>query len=167
MNSNFACSAFDAEFHLRTRQALLASQHSTHQVALMQISLEDHANRLVPIAEAESAIHNAILMRLRNDLRESDTVMALASGRIGVLLASVTGRDDIDRVIKRLMTVLKEPLNIEGVTRDLEPCFRNIAMTRATYFNEQKMRSLRPRQPATSTCSIPRHPTAFQIHAGG
>ena len=121
MNSNFACSAFDAEFQLRTRQALLAAQHSTHQVALMLVSLEDHANRLLPKSQAESAIHNAILMRLRNDLRESDTVMALANGRVGVLLASVTGRDDIDRVIKRFMTALEEPLEMEGRTRNFQP----------------------------------------------
>lgn len=114
MNSNFACSALDAEFRLRTRQALLASQHSLRQVALILISLDGADNRSDPSSETTTAAYNSILMRLRSDLRESDTVMKLTNNRIGVLLPSITGREDIDQVIKRLTGVLKESYEIMG-----------------------------------------------------
>jgi EAL domain-containing protein (putative c-di-GMP-specific phosphodiesterase class I)/GGDEF domain-containing protein len=115
MNSNFACSALDAEFRLRTHQALLASQHSLRQVALILISLDGGGNRSDPSSETHSAAYNSILMRLRSDLRESDTVMKLTNNRIGVLLPSITGREDIDQVIKRLTGVLKESYEIDSL----------------------------------------------------
>ena len=121
MNTNFACSALDAEFRLRTRQALLASQHSLRQVALLLISLEGGGNRSDPSSETHSAAYNSILMRLRSDLRESDIVMKLANNRIGVLLPSITGREDIDQVIKRLTGVLKESYEIDSIMGSLEP----------------------------------------------
>jgi EAL domain-containing protein (putative c-di-GMP-specific phosphodiesterase class I) len=120
MNTNFACSALDAEFRLRTRQALLASQHSLRQVALILISLDGGGNRSDPSSETPSAAYNSILMRLRSDLRESDTVMKLANNRIGVLLPSITGREDIDQVIKRLTAVLREAYEIDCTMGSLE-----------------------------------------------
>jgi diguanylate cyclase len=121
MNSNIADSALDAEFYLRTRQALLASQHSTRQVALLLISLENNENHLTPCGESQSAGYNAILMGLRSDLRESDSVMPLSTNRIGVLLSSISGREDIDRIIQRLTAALKQAYEFDGVMRDLEP----------------------------------------------
>jgi EAL domain-containing protein (putative c-di-GMP-specific phosphodiesterase class I) len=121
MSDNSVDSVIDAEFHLCIRQALLGSQHSTRQVALMLVTLDEHSIRSAPLTENECAIHNAVMIRIRNDLRESDTVMALANGRIGVLLVSVTGRDDVDQVIKRLMPILLEPLEVGSGTRNLAP----------------------------------------------
>jgi len=121
MNGNFVCSALDAEFQLRTRQALLASQHSLRQVALLLISLEGASHRSAPCSETHLATYNSILMRLRSDLRESDTVMNLANNRIGVLLPSITGREDIDQVIKRLAAMLKVSSEPDGITGTIEP----------------------------------------------
>jgi EAL domain-containing protein (putative c-di-GMP-specific phosphodiesterase class I) len=121
MGDNFADSVIDAEFQLRIRQALLGSQHSTRQVALLLVSLDEHTIRSAPVTETECAIHNAAIIRIRNDLRDSDTVMALANGRIGILLASVTGRDDVDQVIKRLMPILLKPVEIGDGVRNFAP----------------------------------------------
>ena len=119
--NNLHLPGLEAEFQLRMRQALLAAQSSTRQVALLLISFEDRVNRLNSSPPHLQAIHNAILLRLRNGLRESDTVTLLADNRIGVLLSSIIGYEDIELVIKRLVVGMKECYCHEGVTYNLEP----------------------------------------------
>jgi EAL domain-containing protein (putative c-di-GMP-specific phosphodiesterase class I)/GGDEF domain-containing protein len=121
MNRKTITSAADAEFHLKIRQALFAAKHSVRQVALLLISLDESAASSTHSQETLTFIADTVLARLRNSLRESDTVSKLAPKQIGVLLPSLGGREDIDQIVKRLLSIIMEPFPCEQSTLALEP----------------------------------------------
>ena len=108
MNSDQAYSVLRGEFQLRTRQALLAAQHSVRQVALLLLSFNGSIRNHVDSQVLQANVSDYSLIQLRNELRDSDVVMALAENEIGIVLASIAGREDIAQVIDRLMVALKE-----------------------------------------------------------
>jgi EAL domain-containing protein (putative c-di-GMP-specific phosphodiesterase class I)/GGDEF domain-containing protein len=120
MDNSSASASGNAEFELRVRQALLSAKHSIPQIAVVLFAFKQPFNCNTP-GQQTIALHNSILIRLRDGLRESDTVALLSSGHIGVLLQSVQGAQDLDLVINRLLTRLAEPLLIDGHTAVLEP----------------------------------------------
>ena len=108
MNSDQAFLVLRDEFHLRTRQALLAAQHSARQVALLLLSFDSSTRNQADSQALQEKVPDYSLIRLKNELRESDVVMALAENQIGILLTAIAGREDIGQVIDRLMAILKE-----------------------------------------------------------
>lgn len=97
----------DAEFQLRARQAIIAAQQNVRQLAVLVISVNQRDGSPAP-AEAIAKRRNLVLLRLKNRVREWDTVSELADGRIGVLLHAIASRDDIDKIVKRLLAGLEE-----------------------------------------------------------
>jgi len=102
----------DSEFALQVRQALLSAKHTIPKVAVLLFALDNDSNASVQASESSTGIHNSMCMRLRNALRDADTVAVLSSGQVGVLLQSVSGPQDLERVINRLLLRIAEPIQI-------------------------------------------------------
>lgn len=98
----------DAEFHLRVRQAVLAAQQSMRQAAVLVVSVDPAGDSSTAPLELVAQKRRLILMRLRSKLRDSDAAGEIANGRIGVLLHAIGNRDDIDKILKRLLGRLEE-----------------------------------------------------------
>jgi GGDEF domain-containing protein len=90
----------DALFHLPVANAILAAQYGTRQVALLLIDF-DHAEGLGNITHHFS---EEIWTRLRNTLRDTDTVVPLDHGEFGVLLPAVNGTEDAILVANKIHT---------------------------------------------------------------
>jgi len=120
MHNNPISSASNSEFELRVRQAILSAKHSIPQIAVVVFAFDIEADRPVS-AEGTVAIQNSMSMRLRGGLRDSDTVALLSNGRIGVLLQSVQGPQDLDLVINRLLNRVAQPVQIDDLILSIEP----------------------------------------------
>lgn len=114
-------SANNSEFELRIRQAIRAAKDTLPQVAVLIFSFERPAGGLATDVKALTALNNAVMMRMKFGLRESDSVALLNNGHIGVLLQSVQGPQDLDLVLGRLLNRLEEPIRIDDVQVSLEP----------------------------------------------
>ncbi len=101
----------DALFLLPVANAILAAQYGTRQVGLLIIDF-DRAEGLGNITHHFS---EQIWTRLRNTLRDTDTVMRLDHGEFGVLLPSVNGTEDAILVANKIHTSLAEPLQSENI----------------------------------------------------
>jgi len=125
MQNNPASIASNSEFELRVRQAIRSARNSLPQVAVLVFSFESSTEGLAPDEKVMTAFNNAVMMRLRSGLRESDSVALLSNGHIGVLLQSVQGPQDLDLVLNRLLARLDEPVRIDDVPYPLEPRIGN------------------------------------------
>ncbi|HWP22761.1 MAG TPA: GGDEF domain-containing phosphodiesterase [Candidatus Binatia bacterium] len=103
------------------RQAILSAKHSIPQIAVVLFAFDLGAPEPAPDERALAAIQNNLSMRLRGGLRGSDIVAALDNGRVGVLLHSVQGPQDLDLVMHRLLTSVAEPVRFENQTFFVEP----------------------------------------------
>jgi predicted signal transduction protein with EAL and GGDEF domain len=101
----------DALFQLPVANAILAAQYGTRQVAVLLLDF-DHAEGLGNIAQQFS---EEIWTRLRNTLRDTDTVVRLDHGEFGVLLPAVNGAEDAILVANKIHTGLAEPLQSENI----------------------------------------------------
>ena len=113
--------ASKSEFEVRVRQAIRSAKNSLPQVAVLVFSFENSTLYLTLNDKDLMAFQNAVLMRLRSGLRESDSVALLGNGHLGVLLQSVQGPQDLDLVINRVLGRLDEPVYINNVALTLEP----------------------------------------------
>jgi EAL domain-containing protein (putative c-di-GMP-specific phosphodiesterase class I)/GGDEF domain-containing protein len=113
--------ASKSEFEVRVRQAIRSAKNSLPQVAVLVFSFENSTPYLTLNDKDLMAFQNAVLMRLRSGLRESDSVALLGNGHLGVLLQSVQGPQDLDLVINRVLGRLDEPVYINNVALTLEP----------------------------------------------
>ncbi len=113
--------ASKSEFEVRVRQAIRSAKNSLPQVAVLVFSFENSTPYLTLNDKDLMAFQNAVLMRLRSGLRESDSVALLGNGHLGVLLQSVQGPQDLDLVINRVLGRLDEPVYINDVALALEP----------------------------------------------
>jgi len=120
MTQNISDLSADAVFQLRLQQAILVAQHTVKQVGLLLVGFDcpDHSTsdlmRMPNFSES-------VWSRLRNTLRDSDTVVRRESGEMAVLLPSVNGPDDVVVVAKKLLGSLQEPISIDGLKTDIRP----------------------------------------------
>jgi EAL domain-containing protein (putative c-di-GMP-specific phosphodiesterase class I) len=121
MHTNLVSSTSGSEFELRVRQAILSAKHCIPQIAVVIFAFDAGEAKPNLSETALAAIQNSMSMRLRGGLRDSDMVAALDAGRVGVLLHSVQGPQDLDLVINRLLTRVSEPVQIENQTFFVEP----------------------------------------------
>jgi EAL domain-containing protein (putative c-di-GMP-specific phosphodiesterase class I) len=123
MNDHQTFSVSRAEFQVRVRQALLAAQHSMRQVALLLLSFHVETDSKVTSDTWQGNIINDSLNSLRSELRDSDVAMPLAENQIGIILPSISTRQDIEQVIERLTRGLKKWVikKLDGATP--APCF--------------------------------------------
>ena len=111
----------NAEFELRVQQAIQSAMYSTSQVAVLLIDLETSTNGQPHESRTSTVTQNSMLVRLRGNLRETDTVAMLDHEQIGVLLRSVQSPKDINLVVGRLMPQLAEFARAEGATMPIVP----------------------------------------------
>jgi diguanylate cyclase len=120
MTQNISDLSADAVFQLRLQQAILVAQHTVKQVGLLLVGFDcpDHSTsdlmRMPNFSES-------VWSRLRNTLRDSDTVVRKETGEMAVLLPSVNGPDDVIVVAKKLLGSLQEPISIDGLKTDIRP----------------------------------------------
>lgn len=103
------------------RQAILAAQHSTKQVALLLIAFDDFPKAMPSIGHFANSLLEEMFIRLRALLRDSDIVVQVDTGGLAVLLLSITGTDDAVLVALKIVKTLKEPLESEGITFGICP----------------------------------------------
>ena len=121
MSKNPIFGAGNSEFEVRVRRAIRSVKNSLPQVAVLVFSLESSTKSPSPDDKGLKAFHNAVLMRLRSGLRESDSVALLGNGHLAVLLQTVQGPQDLDLIITRLLARLEKPVQINDVPFTIEP----------------------------------------------
>ncbi len=121
MENGPVSSAGNSEFEVRVRQAIRSAKNSLPQVAVLAFSFDSSTTGLSLRDSDLMAFQSAILMRIKNGLRESDSVAVLGNGHLGVLLQSVQGPQDLDLVINRLLARLDDPIQINDLPITLEP----------------------------------------------
>jgi EAL domain-containing protein (putative c-di-GMP-specific phosphodiesterase class I)/GGDEF domain-containing protein len=107
----------DALFQLSLGHAILAGQHSTRQVGLMFINF-DYIDGLGKVSQNFS---EQIWTLLRNTLRDSDTVVRMDSGEIGVLLPAVNGPEDVVLVAKKILAKFEDSFQSENLKFGMRP----------------------------------------------
>ena len=121
MENGPVSSTGNSEFEVRVRQAIRSAKNSFPQVAVLAFSFESSTTGLSLRDRDLMAFQSAVLMRIKNGLRESDSVAVLGNGHLGVLLQSVQGPQDLDLVINRLLARLEDPIQINDLPIALEP----------------------------------------------
>jgi len=111
----------NAEFELRVQQAIQSAMYSTSQVAVLLIELEPSTHGQPRKSRTSAVTQNSMLVRLRGNLRETDTVALLDQEQIGVLLRSVQSPKDINLVVGRLMPQLAEFARAEEAKISIVP----------------------------------------------
>jgi len=106
----------DALFQLPVANAILAAQYSARQVGLLLIDF-DHAEGLGNVSNHFS---EEIWTRLRNTLRDTDIIIRMNGGEIGVLLPSVNGTEDAILVAGKIHTSLAEPFQSENIRLNVQ-----------------------------------------------
>jgi len=108
----------NTEFELRVRQAILSAKHTIPQVAVLLFGFNLKGGNQ---PGENTGWQSSILMRLRGGLRDSDTVALLPDDRIGVLLQSVQGPQDLDLVVNRLLGRLANPVQVDNESIVIQP----------------------------------------------
>ena len=121
MAHNPAAGATNPEFEVRVRQAIRLAKNSLPQVAVLVCSFEHSTHGLSLSDNDLQAFQNAVLMRLRSGLRESDSVAVLGNRHLAILLQSVQGPQDLALVINRLLARLDDRVQINDKAFALEP----------------------------------------------
>jgi predicted signal transduction protein with EAL and GGDEF domain len=116
MNPNLTELSSNAEFQFQLRQAVLAARQNLKHAGLLLIAFERARDPLAELGYLSAEFSEEMVMRLRNTLRDSDTVLPMDSGQIAVLLTPVGGPDDVDRVAEKILARLQEPFEIEDLT---------------------------------------------------
>jgi predicted signal transduction protein with EAL and GGDEF domain len=104
----------EALFQLRLRQAVLAAQHSIKQVGLLLIGFDGVESSVKETADVGD-LSEAMRARIRDILRDSDTVIRITNGELAVLLPSVNGPEDAALVAKKILNRLCEPFQPNGL----------------------------------------------------
>jgi EAL domain-containing protein (putative c-di-GMP-specific phosphodiesterase class I)/GGDEF domain-containing protein len=121
MNNNLVTNPNNSEFEVRVRQAIRSAKNSLPQVAVLVFSFDNATNGLSLADKDLHTFQNAVLLRLKSGLRESDSVALLGNGHLGVLLQSVQGPQDLDLITNRLLGRLDDPAQINDAPIVLEP----------------------------------------------
>jgi EAL domain-containing protein (putative c-di-GMP-specific phosphodiesterase class I) len=120
MTQNINDLSADAVFQLRLQQAILVAQHTIKQVGLLLVGFDCPDHSTADLMRMPN-FSDSVWTRLRNTLRDSDTVVRRESGEMAVLLPSVNGAEDVVVVAKKVLSSLQEPILIEGLNVDIQP----------------------------------------------
>jgi len=99
----------------RLTQAILHAQRSGKRVALMYLDLDHfkHVNDSLG-HDVGDALLQAVATRLRDNVRQSDTVCRQGGDEFVVLLAEVEALHDVAQSAQKLMAALTEPYALSG-----------------------------------------------------
>ena len=102
MTQNISDLSADAVFQLRLQQAILVSQHTVKQVGLLLVGFDCPDYSSADLMRMPN-FSESVWTRLRNTLRDSDTVVRRDTGEMAVLLPSVNGSEDVVIVAKKVL----------------------------------------------------------------
>lgn len=104
-------------FDDRLQQSILSAKRRSGQLAVLFVDLnkfkqvnDTHGHHIGDLLLKE------IAQRLRQSLREEDTVSRFGGDEFGILLASVSGRQDCELVVDSLLKAIGMPFTAEGIT---------------------------------------------------
>jgi EAL domain-containing protein (putative c-di-GMP-specific phosphodiesterase class I)/GGDEF domain-containing protein len=97
-----------AQFHIQTRRALSAAQHSGRHVGLLMIGSDSGE----PGPAGENAQAENVLITIAGTLRDSDIFCRLTEHETAVLLSSLGGPEDAFLVAEKILHKLGESLTI-------------------------------------------------------
>lgn len=110
-----------ALLQLRLQQAILAAQHGIKQVGLLLIDFDKLEQISLDVGSLTDKFLEKAWIRLRNALRDSDTIVRLDGGEFAVLLPSVGAPEDAILVARKILKALEEPVLLEGFKFDVQP----------------------------------------------
>jgi diguanylate cyclase (GGDEF)-like protein len=108
-------------FRHQIEQVVNAGRRADRTAAVMLIDL-DHFKEINDTLghHAGDRLLQEVSQRLRASLDEQDMVARLGGDEFGVLLLDVPGHDEASAVAERLLTQLREPFSIEGLTLEVD-----------------------------------------------
>jgi diguanylate cyclase (GGDEF)-like protein len=108
-------------FRHQIEQVLNAGRRADRTAAVMLIDL-DHFKEINDTLghHAGDRLLQEVSQRLRASLDEQDLVARLGGDEFGVLLPDVPGHDEASAVAEGLLTQLREPFSIEGLTLEVD-----------------------------------------------
>ncbi len=101
----------------RLNQAMLHTQRQEKRLAVIYLDLDDFK----PVNDKHDhqtgdQLLTVIANRMKQVLREGDTIARIGGDEFVVILIDVSGRDESGILLKRLLTVVTEPVHIENFT---------------------------------------------------
>jgi len=108
-------------FHDRVHQALAAArrEHVPAAVMIMDLDRFKEVNDTLGHASGDELLKQ-VGLRLRDSLRDSDTVSRLGGDEFGVLLPKVLDAEAAAAVARKLRTTLEEPFTLHGLALQME-----------------------------------------------
>ena len=104
-------------FDDRLQQSILSAKRRSGKLAVLFVDL----NKFKQVNDTHGhhvgdMLLKEIAQRLRQSLREEDTVSRFGGDEFGILLASVSSREDCELVVDGLLNVISEPFTTEDIT---------------------------------------------------
>ena len=102
-------------FEDRCRRALASASRHGHHCALIGLDV-DHFKRINDTLghDAGDALLKALAQRLRNTVREEDTIARLGGDEFAILLHHVSGAEGCEKVARSILDAITEPVCVPG-----------------------------------------------------
>jgi EAL domain-containing protein (putative c-di-GMP-specific phosphodiesterase class I)/GGDEF domain-containing protein len=121
MITNSVERAENSQFHIQIRQAVLAAQHSTRNVGLLNIDLNGgDASSIHGDALSDDASEKSFAL-IASVLRDSDALYRITKAETVVLLSSLGNPKDALGVAQKILRTFDQPLELERRTIQLRP----------------------------------------------
>lgn len=99
----------------RLKQAITRAKHHKRFVAVLSIDIDRFSliNDTYGARRGDDVL-TAFGQRLLDNVREGDTVARLGSDEFGIAFVDMAHSEDIIVMLKKIMTIIRQPLNVEG-----------------------------------------------------
>lgn len=102
-------------FRQRLSEALRNDGHSVKQTAALCLDLDNFKNVNDALGhQIGDDLLRAVAKRLRNTLRDHDTLARIGGDEFAIVLPSVTSGEEASVVAQRLIEAIRPPVNVEG-----------------------------------------------------
>ncbi len=113
--------AENGQFHIQTRQAVLAARHSSKLVGLVVIDFDGSEPAFPGSATQSNDAREGAFALVANSLRDSDALCRITGTETAVLLSSLGNSKDARLVVEKILQKIEQPLSLEGHTVNLKP----------------------------------------------
>lgn len=104
-----------ATFYDRLGQALVMAKRDAHQLAVMFLDLDKFKSINDRLGHhIGDLLLQGVAQRLRECVRESDTVARLAGDEFTLILPQVTSEADVEAVVEKIVARLAQPFDLDG-----------------------------------------------------
>lgn len=102
-------------FFDRLQQAILRAERGGHRLALVHINLDDFrtVNESLGYRQGDELVLK-LAERLRLVMRRVDSLMRIGGDELAVIAENVDDSIDLTQVVRKLVTVLNDPVNVDG-----------------------------------------------------